>query len=205
LRWPVIADRYTSIKTRTIEELQARFYSVVYLIRNHRNGPSDSSNVKESIVVYNIEQEKQRRLQQDMLFRKVGKKEEDLEDVKIKEESKSSEVTLKKKKGPKAGSKSLDGKSQIHLINTTIDSTLSADSLMPGRPCLQSTRLIVNENSLNLSKTLLSKMQVYLKELGMPMNPLPTKAVCDAVDQVNQEVNLIEMVFSWLLNREGFR
>lgn len=205
LRWPVIADRYNSITPRTVEELQARFYSIVYLIRNHRNGPSDSSGGKESVVVYNIEQEKQRRLQQDMLFRKVSKKDEDAEEVKIKEESKSSEITIKKKKGPKPGSKSLDGKTQASLANNTIDSTLSittAEGLMPGRPCLQSTRLIINENTVNLSKTLLSKMQVYVKELGMPSNPLPTKAVCDAVDQVNQDAMALLSIHNAILKKE---
>ena len=73
---------------------------------------------------------------------------------------------------------------------------------MPGRPCLQSTRLIVNENSLNLSKTLLSKMQVYLKELGMPINPLPTKAVCDAVDQVNQDTMALLSIHNAILKKE---
>jgi hypothetical protein len=35
-----------------------------------------------------------------------------------------------------------------------------------------------------LSKKMLQKMNLYLRELDIPENPLPTKAVCDLVEQV---------------------
>lgn len=76
----------------------------------------------------------------------------------------------------------------------------------PGRPCLQSSRLYSGTvpplnltGSLaeygvtkqdagltgnNLSKKMINKMILYLRELEIPENPLPTKAVCDAVEQV---------------------
>jgi hypothetical protein len=77
---------------------------------------------------------------------------------------------------------------------------------VPGRPCLQSSRLYsgtvpplnltgslaeygvtkqdVGVSGATLSKKMLNKMAMYLRELEIPENPLPTKAVCDAVEQV---------------------
>jgi DNA methyltransferase 1-associated protein 1 len=201
LRWPVIADRYTSIKTRTMEELQARFYSVVYLIRNHRNGPSESTGSKESVVVYNIEQEKQRRMNQDVLFRKVHEPEES-EEVKVKEETKGTETVVKKKKGPKPGQKAAEAKLQAAANSLLDNAPATAEILIAGRPTLQSSRLVVNESNINLSKTLVSKMQVYLKELGMPSNPLPTKTICDSVDQVYQDTVTLLSLHNAIIKKE---
>jgi hypothetical protein len=75
-----------------------------------------------------------------------------------------------------------------------------------GRPCLQSSRLYAGtvppialtgslneygvsrqdtgQTGVNLSKKMLNKMTMYLRELEIPENPLPTKAVCDLVEQV---------------------
>ena len=199
LRWPVIADRYNSIKPRTVEELQARFYSVVYLIRNHRNGPSESTGLKESAVVYNIDQEKQRRLNQEMLFRKTN--EDESEEVKVKEER--TEISgPKKKKGPKPGSKIVETKLHAQAINGDTSIASNESSLMPGRPSLQSARLVINESNLNLSKTLLTKMHTYLKEQGMPSNPLPTKSVCDAVDQVYQDTVTLLSIHNAIIKKE---
>ena len=62
------------------------------------------------------------------------------------------------------------------------------DHVAPGRPGLQSSRLVVNENSSALSKTLVRKMGALLKELGAPEAPIPTRTVCDMFDQVGQSV-----------------
>jgi hypothetical protein len=75
-----------------------------------------------------------------------------------------------------------------------------------GRPCLQSSRLYAGtvppialtgglneygvsrqdtgQTGASLSKKMLNKMTMYLRELEIPENPLPTKAVCDAAEQV---------------------
>ena len=76
----------------------------------------------------------------------------------------------------------------------------------PGKPCLQSTRLSapVDGGSVNLSKALLKKMQVMLKELlSVPDNMVPTKAVCDLHDQVNTRLSgLCHVILSvlWKMN-----
>lgn len=46
------------------------------------------------------------------------------------------------------------------------------------------TRLDTGMNGAMLSKKMLQKMNMYLRELDIPENPLPTKAVCDLVEQV---------------------
>ena len=46
------------------------------------------------------------------------------------------------------------------------------------------TRLDTGMNGAMLSKKMLQKMNLYLRELDIPENPLPTKAVCDLVEQV---------------------
>lgn len=46
------------------------------------------------------------------------------------------------------------------------------------------TRLDTGQSGAGLSKKMLQKMNLYLRELDIPENPLPTKAVCDLVEQV---------------------
>lgn len=72
-----------------------------------------------------------------------------------------------------------------------------------GRPCLQSSRLYstsymplaiesgshIGTSNANpaLSKRLVEKMNSYLRELEIPENPLPTRAVCDLVEAVKRK------------------
>jgi hypothetical protein len=55
------------------------------------------------------------------------------------------------------------------------------------RPCLQSSRLFLSENSLPLAKSMVAKMNSYLKEISIPERPVPTKRVCDLVDQIRKD------------------
>lgn len=73
-----------------------------------------------------------------------------------------------------------------NTFNGTISSTGSGstDGIAPGRPGLQSSRLVYDDSSMGLSKTLMRKMSTLLKELGAPEQPVPTRAVCDMYDQV---------------------
>ena len=56
-----------------------------------------------------------------------------------------------------------------------------------GNPRLQSSRLVPLEFTQDIAKSLTKKMSLLLNELGMPENPLPTRAVCDLVDAVRKE------------------
>jgi hypothetical protein len=62
------------------------------------------------------------------------------------------------------------------------------------KPCLQSTRLYLTDNNLQLSKSLMGKMKSYLTELNIPERPIPTKRICDLVDQIRKStVSLISL------------
>lgn len=70
LRWPVIADRYESSSQRSVEELMNRYYFIVSKLKAHRNGQSDFTSKNTSSESFNIDYERARRKQQDLLFRK---------------------------------------------------------------------------------------------------------------------------------------
>jgi hypothetical protein len=53
-----------------------------------------------------------------------------------------------------------------------------------GKPCLQSTRLYTTDMGAGISKNLFRKMNSYLTEAGLPERPMPSRAVCDLVDQI---------------------
>jgi hypothetical protein len=58
------------------------------------------------------------------------------------------------------------------------------DMPAPGKPCLQSSRLFVCEDNVNLARSMTKKASLLLAELCFPEKPLPTRPVCDIVDQV---------------------
>jgi hypothetical protein len=58
---------------------------------------------------------------------------------------------------------------------------------MPGKVCLQSSRLLpATANDLNLSNERIEKMELLLTELGVPVRPMATRAVCDLHDEVRR-------------------
>ena len=69
LRWPVIYDRYSLQPQRRPEEIQERFYSMVSLIQSSRSGVQDLSKAVKLPFV-NIEVERNRKIQQELLFHK---------------------------------------------------------------------------------------------------------------------------------------
>lgn len=95
LKWHVIADRYDIEPYRNIEDLQARYYSIVSKLREHRlglnhesstsgsgsggNSSSSKSQSKAGIadplkddisIVFNLEHEKRRKYQLEIAYRK---------------------------------------------------------------------------------------------------------------------------------------
>jgi hypothetical protein len=62
------------------------------------------------------------------------------------------------------------------------------------KPCLQSSRLYLVDSNLTLSKTIVTKMNSYLKEMNIPERPIPTKRVCDLVDNIRKStITLISL------------
>ena len=72
-----------------------------------------------------------------------------------------------------------------------------------GSPRLQSARLVPLQFTQDIAKSLTKKMSLLLNELGMPENPLPTKAVCDLVDVVRKETATLLSIQNALHKREG--
>jgi DNA methyltransferase 1-associated protein 1 len=73
LRWPVIVDRYNHQPNKPLEELQDRFYSIILKLRQHRvlNNNLDHGALKsDQNVIFHLEQEKTRRSQLEILYRK---------------------------------------------------------------------------------------------------------------------------------------
>ena len=72
----------------------------------------------------------------------------------------------------------------------------------PGKPCLQSCRLYVSEQSLGLSKTLTKKLNCLFRDIGAPENPVPTRAICDLYDQVRHDAVALLSLQSTIAKKE---
>ncbi len=71
-----------------------------------------------------------------------------------------------------------------------------------GNPRLQSSRLVPLEFTQDIAKSLTKKMSLLLNELGMPENPLPTRAVCDLVDVIRKETATLLSIQNVLHKKE---
>lgn len=60
----------------------------------------------------------------------------------------------------------------------------------PGKPALQSARLYLS-GSHPIGKTIFQKMHTYLRELNIPEHPMPTKRVCDLVDAIRRDAQVL--------------
>lgn len=67
LRWPVIFDRYNLQPARRPEDIQDRFYSMISLVQSHRSGGVDKV---EKFPSFNVELERNRKIQLELLFHK---------------------------------------------------------------------------------------------------------------------------------------
>ena len=74
---------------------------------------------------------------------------------------------------------------------------------MPGKVCLQSSRLLpTTASELNLSNERLEKMDLLLTELGVPLHPMPTRAVCDLNDEVRRSTVALLSIQAVLQKKE---
>eukprot|EP01041_Mallomonas_annulata_P010328 gene10328-21553_t len=194
LRWPVIVDRYDAIPSRTVEDLQARYYGIISRLKTFRLGIADSSKKNEPHTLFDLEYERVRRMQQELFFRKT--KEDEQEEAKLREELKTIDSNIKKlKKSTKVTAAPSSDKNPIKSETkpgATTMLTATGEPLqhqpLPGRPCLQSSRLAASEAGIGVSKSLVKKMNVLLKELlGIPDTLLPTKTICDMHDQIRAD------------------
>lgn len=205
LRWPVIADRYMLMPARKTEDIQERYYSISTKIRSHRLGKVEGSAKHEPMTVFDWEAERNRRSQQDCQFQKT--KSDEAEETKLREELKMIDSVLKTKKEKVSKAAGADSRNAMRLAASESkqmaaaamlnSASLNATSFaLPvssdngpsaGKPGLQSTRLTSSDQSSGLSRVLLKKMNSFLRELGAPETPLPTRAVCDSYDGVKRD------------------
>eukprot|EP01035_Chromulina_nebulosa_P018589 gene18589-24316_t len=88
---------------------------------------------------------------------------------------------------------------EIHP-STVVTSVI--DYPIPGKPFLQSGRLIVNETSLKLSKNFIKKVNTLLRDLGLLEFPTPTKMVCDYYDAIRQQAVSLISIHSIIKQKE---
>ena len=208
LRWPVIVDRYSLSPPRTTEDLQERYYSIVSKIKSHRAGATEGQMKNEAFSNFDINYQRRRRTQLEYNFRKIKTNEQ--EEAALREELKNIDAILKKSKklSGKVSVKN-EGAKSFHGSNAGTNPNLSsithsvemptvvnlpvhvpppaAEPPTAGNPRLQSTRLVPLQFTVGIARSLTTKMQLLLNELGMPENPLPTRAVCDLVDFVRKD------------------
>ena len=204
LRWPVIADRYMLTPARKTEDFQERYYSIVTTIRAHRTGKAEGIK-HEPMTIFDWDAERNRRVQQDCQFRKS--KSDEAEEVKLREELKMIDAVMKSKKEKVSKAAGADSRNAMRLAasesrqiaaaaNSNPANFAPASFILPvssdngpsaGKPGLQSTRLALSDQNSGLSRVFLKKMNSFLRELGAPENPLPTRAVCDTYDSVKRE------------------
>ena len=102
LRWPVIHDRIQLSSPKPVEDLIARYYSISSLLSGANNNADKSLPVQgisvhdRKAAAFDVEKESRRRKQQDILFRRT--KEDEQEEIRIKEEIKAIDAILKKNK-----------------------------------------------------------------------------------------------------------
>ncbi len=230
LRWPVIVDKYSNIPIRTIEELQARYYYVVSTIHNFRQ-PIQTDPAQQAVgggigkttfdykSMFSFENERNRRYQLELNFRKGNedKKVATVATVQVKDENN------KKTSGNNLSSGSANGAASTNNTKPSRNRSTSRqvasnsgsnpsdktvvlgvrDQPVAGKPYVQSSRIgTLSDKITDLDKTLIKKMQVLLKELGVPANPIPTRAVCDRYDELRKDTISLLTLQNVIENKE---
>lgn len=200
LRWPVIVDRYNLVPGRTADEIQERYYQVVTTLKKSRSNATEVQIKNECNTIFDGEYHRARRSQQEFNLRRS--KEDDAEEAILREELKNIDITLKKMKKSSKEKAILrpifgDGKSTgISIPPPAIEQP------QPGKPRLQSTRLVPLEYTSGISRSLAKKMQLLLNELGAPENPIPTRSVCDLLESVRKNACVLLGLQSALAKKE---
>jgi DNA methyltransferase 1-associated protein 1 len=204
LRWAVVADRYSLKPSRCCEDLQARYYSVVSRVLANRANALEANMRSEAHTGFDIETERKRRMQQEVYLRKAGNRDEKEEnEVKaLRDELKSLDSNIKKlRKAAKptqadkraAAAAAAAAAAPPPPVPLAGGFKLSDDIIQVPQPCatkpaLQSSRLMVVESAPGMTTTLAKKTNWMLRELGVPDYPIPTRTVCDMLDNVRKDV-----------------
>ena len=156
------------------------------------------------------------RWQLDLLW--YRSKEEEHEEEELRAELRLVEAQIRKMKkrgghiqaaqGQASGSRAATPlpSAEVAMDRATLDEAFASAAPVPksGTPYMQSGRLENPEagGSAGINKALLKRMEVVLKELHVPDEPLPTKRVCDMHDSVRKDTITLIALEKICLRRE---
>jgi len=165
---------------------------------------------------FDLDAERERRRQLDLLW--YRSKEEEHEEEELRAELRLVEAQIRKMKksgghiqaaqGQASGSRAATPlpSAEVAMDRATLDEAFASAAPVPksGTPYMQSGRLENPEagGSAGINKALLKRMEVVLKELHVPDEPLPTKRVCDMHDSVRKDTITLIALEKICLRRE---
>ena len=165
---------------------------------------------------FDLDAERERRRQLDLLW--YRSKEEEHEEEELRAELRLVEAQIRKLKksgghiqaaqGQAGGSRAATPlpSAEGAMDRETLDEAFASAAPVPksGTPYMQSGRLENPESggSAGINKSLLKRMEVVLKELHVPDEPLPTKRVCDMYDSVRKDTITLIALEKICLRRE---
>ena len=200
-RYYFIATRLTKVRMELAAASQAQANGANTTTANNLIGsaaldavnkiiPSATLGTGSSTVEFNIGQERARRMQLDIQWKRS--KAEEREESELRAELKRIETQIRKMK--KSGkhlleSSNVDSTTSLGTGPSELDKYFVPNSLSIEGPYLQSDRLLTPTNTDSIiNKTLLKKMELVVKELNIPDRLVPTKNTCDMYDNLRKSV-----------------
>ncbi|CEG49883.1 hypothetical protein, variant 2 [Plasmopara halstedii] len=124
---------------------------------------------------FNIDYEKQRKKQLDLIFSRTSEEENELQ--RLNDELRSVEQQLKKV------SVRVDPKKKKELADVPYE----IKRTLPTGVILRSSLLALPQQKHAMSAKLIKKLQLLLDEMGVPVRPMPTQTVCETFDKLRQD------------------
>eukprot|EP00743_Colponemidia_sp_Colp-15_P005390 GILK01005792.1.p1 GENE.GILK01005792.1~~GILK01005792.1.p1 ORF type:complete len:478 (-),score=102.17 GILK01005792.1:141-1538(-) len=200
LRFIVIQDRYDAKWIRTVEDLKDRYYAIAKKLLESR---SEEDIAKHHLFKnpYNVEYERERKLQLERLFSRT--KEQELEERTLLEEARKLDQRIRKEEKDVRNLQKLMKGSEVDETPTpkrkkatviaTPAATADEDAMSPSKrgkdrgsgPYLRSARLSA---PLPITARQTKKVELVLEELGVGLKPMPTSAVVDMYERLRHEV-----------------
>ena len=161
---------------------------------------------------FDLDAERERRRQLDLLWYR-SKEEEHEEEEELRAELRLVEAQIRKLKksgghiqaaqGQAGGSRAATPlpSAEGAMDRATLDEAFASAAPVPksGTPYMQSG---LSRGSAGINKSLLKRMEIVLKELHVPDEPLPTKRVCDMYDSVRKDTITLIALEKICLKRE---
>ena len=164
--------------------------------------------------VFDLNYEKERRAQWEALWKRT--KEEEVEEVALRNELKQVETQLRKLKKRGAHVMAASGTAASRAATPIpapevavqqVDQAMAttAPTPVPGIPYLQSARLVLpaTGGDTGISKALVARMEALLAEMNVPSTTIATKRACDLMDTVRRDALTWLLLEKQVIQREG--